>query len=89
MEVRVQNVGRGDSGRFTISLYIDGADQPHGSERIGSLDRNASTYMEFKWRAEEGCHRFHVVVDGANEVPEEDEGNDRSQELEICVVASP
>ena len=87
--VRVQNVGRGNSGRFTISLYIDGADQPHGSERIGSLDRDTSVYADFRWQAVEGCHRFSVVVDGANEVPEEDEGNNRSRELEICVGASP
>ena len=87
--VRVQNVGRGNSGRFTISLYIDGADQPHGSERIGSLDRDTSMYADFRWQAVEGCHKFSVVVDGANEVPEEDEGNNRSRELEICVGASP
>ena len=86
--VRVQNVGRGNSGRFTISLYVDGADQPYSGERIGSLDRNASTYMEFKWRAEEGCHRFHVVVDGDDDVPEEDEGNNRSQKFELCVGAN-
>ena len=89
VEVRVQNVGRGDSGRFTVSLYVDGADQPHGSERIGSLDRDTSVYADFRWQAVEGCHRFSVVVDGAEEVPEEDEGNNRSRELEICVGASP
>ena len=87
--VRVQNVGRGNSGRFTISLYVDRADQPHGSERIGSLDRDTSMYADFRWQAVEGCHKFSVVVDGANEVPEEDEGNNRSRELEICVGASP
>ncbi len=87
IRVRVKNVGRGDSGRFTVSLYVDGADQPHGSERIGSLDRDASVDVDwdFRWQAVEGCHRFIVVVDGAEEVPEEDEGNNRSRELEICV----
>ena len=36
--LRVLNRSRASSGRFTVSLYVGGSNQPHSSERIGSLE---------------------------------------------------
>ena len=87
ISVRVANQGRGDSGRFTVSLYVDGAEQFQQSRRIDFLNSGGSVHTDFRWDAVQGCHNFIVIVDGADDVPEEDEGNNRSQEFEMCVAS--
>ena len=86
--VRIENGGRGDSGRFTAALYIGGVDEPYDTTRMSSLEPNTSAYIEFTWQAVEGCHSLYVIVDESDDVPEEDEGNNRSQEVEICTSGS-
>ena len=82
------NVGRGNSGRFTAGPYIGGVDEPYDTTRIGSLEQDTSAYIEFTWRAVEGCHSLLVVVDESGDVPEEDEGNNSSRQFEICASSS-
>ena len=84
----IRNSGRGKSGRFIVSIYTGGSDRPFSSERTGSLDRNEARHMDFRWEAVEGCHTFRVVVDDLNNVPEEDESNNQSPDIEICVSGS-
>ena len=86
--VRIENTGSGDSGRVNVGLFVDGEDEPYGIARIGSLEPNTSVYVDFRWRALEGCHRLFAVVDVAADAPEEDEGNNRSQQVEMCVGES-
>ena len=86
--VSVENVGRGNSGRFLVSLHVDGENEPYESATIASLERNEVAFAEFRWQADEGCHKLRVVVDSDDDVPEKNEANNLSQELEICVVAS-
>ena len=85
--MRIDNDGAGSSGRFVVSLHVDGSDDPYDSYRVGSLRRNESERLAFRWQAVEGCHNLHVVVDAEGDVPEENEGNNRSQEFEICAGA--
>ena len=83
--VRIENGGRGGSRRFTAALYIGGVDEPYDTTRIGSLEPNTSVYIKFTtWPAVEGCHSLFVIVDEGDDVPEEDEGNNRSQQFELC-----
>ena len=86
--VRIENVGRGNSGRFTAGLYISGDDEPYDTTRIRSLEPDTSAYIVFTWRAVEGCHSLYVIVDESGDIPEEDEGNNRSQQFEICASGS-
>ena len=86
--VRIENVGRGDSGRITVGLYVDDQDEPYDTVRIGALEADTSAYVEFTWQAVEGCHSLLVIVDATGDVPEEDEGNNRSQQFEICASGS-
>ena len=86
--VRIENGGRGDSGRFIAVLYVNGSDEPYDTTRLNSLEPNTSAYIEFTWQAEEGCHSLLVIVDEAGDVPEDDESNNRSRQLEICVGGS-
>ena len=86
--VRIENVGRGNSGRFTAGLYIGDDDEPYDTTRIGSLEPDTSTYIVFTWRAVEGCHSLFVIVDESGDVPEEDGGNNRSQQFKICASGS-
>ena len=88
VEVRVENDGRGNSGRFSVRLYVDGANEPHENERVSSLGSSEAVYVDFTWQAVEGCHKLRVVVDEDDDVPEEDESNNRSKELEICSESS-
>ena len=86
VSVRVDNIGAGNSGRFYVSLYVDG--EFYVFERINSLLRSASASAILEWRAVEGCHNLRVVVDDDNEMPEEDEGNNQYPEFQICASAS-
>ena len=88
VEVWVENAGRGDSGRFTAGLYVDDGGDPYDTTRVDPVKSNTTAYLEFRWLAEEGCHSLLVIVDEAGNVPEEDEGNNRSRRLEICVGGS-
>ena len=88
MRVLIANVGRGNSQRFAVELYVVGEDEPYNSVAIGFLERNATTYIEFSLRAEAGCHELIVITDAAGNIPEEDENNNRSQQYEICSVES-
>ena len=86
--LRVLNRSRASSDRFTVSLYVGGSNQPHGSERIGSIDgRDESAYVRFTWQAKQGCHNFRVVVDSGDDVVESDEHNNQV-EFSICVSAN-
>ena len=86
--VRIENVGRGNSGRFTAGLYVGSDDESYDTTRIGSLEPDTSTYINFTWRAVEGCYSLFVIVDESGDVLEEDEGNNRSQQFEICASGS-
>ena len=84
----VLNRSRVSSGRFTVSLYVDGSSQPYSSSSIGSLDsRDESAYVRFTWQAVGGCHRLLVIVDSGDDVTERDEDNNQVGEFEICVSA--
>ena len=85
--VRIENVGRGNSGRFTVRLYVVGEDEPQEGVRIRSLERDTSASVKFTWRAAEGCHELFVIVDANDNVPEINEGNNRSREFEVCAGA--
>lgn len=85
--VRIDNDGAGDSGRFVVSLHVNGSDDPYDSYRVGSLRQNETERLAFRWQSEEGCHKLRVVIDAESEVQEENEGNNRSQEFAICAVA--
>ena len=87
VRVSVQNSGRGTSGRFMVSLHVNGESEPYEDMIIASLERNEIVYANFGWQAVEGCHKLRVVVDTEGDVPEEDEGNNRSRDFEICVSA--
>ena len=86
--VRIENGERGDSGRFIAALNVVGNDEPYDTTRLNSLEPNTSVYIEFTWQAVEGCHSLFVIVDERGDVPEEDEGNNRSERLETCVAGS-
>ena len=85
---RIENVGRGKSGRFTVRLYVVGEDKPQESVRIRPLEPDTSASVEFTWRAAEGCHELLVIVDANDNVPEENEGNNRTRKFEVCAGAS-
>ena len=85
--MRIENVGRGNSGRFTVRLYVVGEDEPQEGVRIRSLERDTSASVKFTWRAAEGCHELFVIVDANGNVPEINEGNNRSREFEVCAGA--
>ena len=86
----VLNRSRSNSGRFTVSLYVERSNEPHSSERLNSLEgRDASRYVRFKWLAVQGCYGFRVVVDSGDDVVEWDEDNNQVGPFEICVGAKP
>ena len=87
VSVSVQNSGRGISGGFKVSLHVNGENEPYVYTIISSLERNEIAPANFRWQAVEGCHRLRVVVDTDRDVPEENEGNNQSVELEICARA--
>ena len=88
--LRVVNRSMVSSGRFVVSLYRGGSNQPISSESIGSIDgRNESSYVRFKWTAVQGSHSFRVVVDSDNDVVESDEGNNQVGPFPINVSAPP
>ena len=87
VRVSVQNSGRGTSGGFKVSLHVNGENEPYEYTIIASLERNEIAYANFRWQAVEGCHKLRVVVDTDGDVPEENEGNNQSVELEICAGA--
>ena len=47
--MQIEKVGRGDSVRFTVELYVDDADEPYDTVRIGALEPGTSAYVEFSW----------------------------------------
>lgn len=86
--IRIANKGGGDSRRSVAELRVIGEDEPYDSVVVGSLESGTSVYIEFSWQASEGCHNIGAIADAADDVPEEDEGNNRSQQYEICVGES-
>ena len=86
IEVTVKNRGSGDSGRFIVGLYIDGAREPYDDARIRPLESSGSRStrsVSFVWIAVEGTHRFRVVVDSVDSVTEDDE---RNNQLEFTIT---
>ena len=84
----IENGGGGDSGRFIVALYVVGNDGPYDTTRLNSLEPDTSVYIVFTWQAVEGCHSLFVIVDERGDIPEEDEGNNRSEQFEVCAGGS-